>query len=92
MKNGDAITLPERLRTWAEIQANAGGFDDLGEYVSHVLREERRRLEQEALELQLIKAIESGPPRRVTDADWKAVKDLAKKAAAKKKPRHAVKR
>jgi antitoxin ParD1/3/4 len=87
MRNGDAIKLPENLRTWAQAQAVVGGFDNVDEYVSHVLRDERKRLAKEALD-----ALDSGPATPMTDADWEEMMELARKGPQKpKRKRHASK-
>ncbi len=91
MKNGDAITLPETLRTWVEIQAAVGGFESVDEYVSQVLREERRRQAHEAIEKKLLASIASGPATPMTEADWEELRELARSGPTKKK-RHASKR
>lgn len=81
MPSNSTITLPGKLREWAEAQANLGGFEDVHEYVGQVLRDERKRQSLESLELKLLDAINSGPASPMGPKDWKELKRLARRGS-----------
>ena len=91
MKNGSDITLPKSLRNWAEAQATLGGFDNVDEFISQVLREERKRLALDSIEQKLLDALDSGPASPMTASQWKELRQLAR-VGPKSKKRHAAKR
>ncbi len=83
------ITLSDKLKNWAQTQAQLGGYDSIDEFVSQVLREERKRQSIESLELKLLEAVGSGPARLMSDEDWKTLKDVARRGKKGSK-RHAA--
>lgn len=64
------ISLGERLKSFIEEQAAAGGFARPDEYVSAVLNAERRRKAQNELEELLLEGLNSGPPIEATEEFW----------------------
>jgi antitoxin ParD1/3/4 len=60
------ISLPTELRAFIEERARLGGFHSVSEYMRDVMRQERRRVEQEKLERLLLEGLESGEPIPVT--------------------------
>lgn len=78
MAASTTITLPNKLKDWAQTQASLGGFESVDEFVGHVLQDERQRQARESLELKLLEAINSGPSCPMTESDWKQLKQLAR--------------
>ena len=65
------ISLPEKIQTFVEAQANAGGFSTTSEYICHLILQEQKRLaQQEQVESLLLEGLESGEPIEVTDEWW----------------------
>ena len=70
------ISLPEKIQTFVEAQATAGGFSTISDYICHLILQEQKRLvqqelaQQEQLESLLLEGLESGDPIEVTDEWW----------------------
>ena len=81
------ISLPSPLKKYVEAAAKAGDYSTPSEYVRELIREDeqRRAAAQEALEQQLLKAME-GPLYEITEEDLNApdfIERLRKKLANK---------
>lgn len=83
------ISLPESMKTFIEDEVSSGGYGTASEYFRELVREAKRRKEEERLERKLLEALESGPATPMTKKDWDAIKERglkrieAKKAAKK---------
>lgn len=64
------ISLPEKLKAFAEDQATKAGFNGVSEYLQALLEEESQRWSDPQIEAELIKGLESGPPIEVDDEFW----------------------
>ena len=64
------ISLPESMRTYIEDTVTRGGYSTASEYIRQLVREDQKRAAKERLEVLLMEAIESGPSREMTAADW----------------------
>jgi hypothetical protein len=81
------LTLPEGMKTWLAQEAARAGLATPADFVVELLRQEQERVADEAaLEQELLKGINSGPPVPVTEADWEARKRrLAERLAAERR-------
>ena len=79
------ISLPEALRDFVEERVAAGGYDDAGEYVRALIREDRLRHSNSIVEAKVLEGLASGPPVEATDAYWKSVKAKVRHAGAGRK-------
>jgi antitoxin ParD1/3/4 len=77
------LLIPSELRTFIEEQARLGGFHSVSEYMRDVMRQERRRVEQERLERLLIDGLESGDPIPVS-------RDYFERKLAELTSRHSI--
>lgn len=81
------VSLPESLRRFAEERA-AKGYSSVSEYFRELLRDDRRRLAQEQLEVKLLEGLDSGAPVEVTPKFWKDLRVRVRERASRKpKPR-----
>ncbi len=68
------LTLPAALETWVQTQSKEEGYSDLSEYVCELLKRERIRKERDEIDKQLIKSLNSGPAKVMTDEAWKELR------------------
>lgn len=68
------ISLPEVMREWVEERIKAEGYGTASEYFRHLVRQDQKRQARKDLETQLLEALDSGPSREMTRADWDAMR------------------
>jgi antitoxin ParD1/3/4 len=68
------ISLPETMREWVEERTKAEGYGTASEYFRHLVREDQKRVARKELEASLLEALDSGPSREMTRADWDAMR------------------
>jgi antitoxin ParD1/3/4 len=66
------VSIPTSLKYYVEAQVRAGGYSTPSEYVRTLIREDRKRKTEEALEKALLEGLSSGPPLEADRALWDA--------------------
>jgi len=64
------ISLPESMRAFIDEQVSTGGYSTASEYIRELVRAEQKRASGDWLDRILIQQVESGPPRKFTQAEW----------------------
>ena len=64
------ISLPEEMRYFVEEQVTQQGYSTASEYIRHLIRQERERVEQKKIEQLLLEGLNSGEPINITDEWW----------------------
>jgi antitoxin ParD1/3/4 len=83
------ISLPESMKQFIDEEVSNGGYGTTSEYFRELVREAKKRKEEEQLEKLLLQALESGPATPMTKQDWEAIRNRglarikAKKASKK---------
>lgn len=80
------ISMPDDMRLFVERQVSEAGFGTTSEYVRSLIREAQRRVDDEALQRQLLEGLR-GETLELTPADWQAIRNEALKRATKRKAR-----
>ena len=79
-----SISFPESVREFIEEQVSAYGFGTASEYLRELVLQDKKRKEQEKLEVMLLKAMESGNRIEVTAEYWERKKaELTARCGAK---------
>ncbi|GAC1339517.1 MAG: type II toxin-antitoxin system ParD family antitoxin [Isosphaeraceae bacterium] len=65
-----SISLPDEIKEFVEARAASEGYASASDYCLALIREARKRLTKQELELKLAEAISSGPAEPMTRADW----------------------
>lgn len=65
------ISMPESLGAFVKQRVAKKGYGNTSEYFRQLVREDRKRTEDERLEALLLEGLASGKPVRVTDAWWR---------------------
>jgi antitoxin ParD1/3/4 len=68
------ITLPQNLQEFVVTRVSEGGFSSVSEYVGELIRADQQHSSWAAVEAEVIKGIESGPPEPMTDKDWAEIR------------------
>lgn len=71
------ISLRPADKKWVAKQLRTRGFATASEYVRHLFRLDRAQ--QEAIEIELLKGLESGPATAMTPRDWSDIRKESKK-------------
>lgn len=69
------ISLPESMKNFVEEEVSSGGYGTASDYFRELVREAKKRKEEERLEKLLLEGLESGQPSPMTKADWEAIKE-----------------
>lgn len=85
MRSSLNISLPATMKAWVERQVADGGYATPSEYIRELLREEQKRKLRDEIDRKLLEALESGPARDLTEADWGRIRRrvLTKKRATR---------
>ncbi len=83
------ISLPASMKQFIEEEISSGGYGTASEYFRELVREAKKRNEEERLEKLLLEALDGGPATRMTKKDWEAIKErgLARLQRTKKAPK-----
>ena len=68
------ISLPEEMRSFVEEQVTQQGYSTASEYIRHLIRQERERVEQKKIEQLLLEGLDSGELINITDEWWEQKK------------------
>ena len=83
-----SISLPATMKTFIEQEVQDGGYSTPSEYFRELVRDAKRRKEEEQVEKLLLQALES-PATPMTKDEWEAIKQrgierIRQKKAGKK--------
>jgi hypothetical protein len=92
MQSKLSLNLPAHLRGWVEAQATAQGFATPGEYVRHLLAEQRRSAVREAIDRRLLHALDTNEYFKLTDKHFQQLDEKLVALAKPSRRRHAAKR
>ena len=88
-----SLQLPAHLQTWVEAQATAQGFASAGEYVRHLLTEQRRAAARDAIDRKLLHALDTNEFFELTDEHFRQLDErLVERVKSRPQKRHATKR
>jgi antitoxin ParD1/3/4 len=79
------ISLPEDLKQFAIRRSRTAHYGTPSDYIRSLIREDSQRLEQERLEVELMKGLKSGKGIRMTPASWKKMRAEAVKIIKSKR-------
>jgi antitoxin ParD1/3/4 len=79
------ISLPSSMREFIEQEVSEGGYSTPSEYMRELVREAKRRREEERVEKLLLEAIDSGPATAMTKQDWAQIKQRGLERIRQKK-------
>jgi antitoxin ParD1/3/4 len=68
------IALPAEMKDFVRDAVTQGGYSSASEYIRDLIRQEQKRQTETKLETLLIKGLDSGPMREITDKDWEALR------------------
>ena len=71
------ISLPVDLKQFAIQRSRTAHYGTPSDYIRGLIREDLQRLEQERLEVELMKGLKSGKGIRMTPASWKKMRTEA---------------
>jgi len=80
------IALPESLKEYVQQQMAQGGYSSVSEYIRELIRADQKERAREALELEILRGLDSGQSKTFTSEDWEAVRQEVRKRAAAKNP------
>jgi antitoxin ParD1/3/4 len=79
------ISLPEDLKQFAITRSRTAHFGTPSDYIRGLIREDLKRLEEERLEIELMKGLKSGKGIPITKGAWKWMRtEAAKRIRAKR--------
>ena len=79
------ISLPEDLKQFVKKRSRTAHFGTPSDYIRGLIREDLQRLEQERLEVELMKGLKSGKGIPMTTDAWKKLRAEATKRITSKR-------
>ena len=79
------ISLPEDLKQFVKKRSRTAHYGTPSDYIRGLIRDDVRRLEQERLEQELLKGLQSGKGIRMTPEAWQRLKAEAAKIITSKR-------
>jgi antitoxin ParD1/3/4 len=76
------IAIPEQLKSFVQRQVERRGYSSVSEYVRDLIRGDQERQAIAALEVDILKGLESGPSTPMTQEDWQAIRHEVRSRAA----------
>jgi len=81
------IAIPEQLKSFVQRQVERRGYSSVSEYVRDLIRGDQERQAIAALEVDILKGLESGPSTPMTQEDWQAIRhEVRHHAATRQQP------
>jgi len=71
------ISLPEDLKQFVKKHSRSAHYGTPSDYIRGLIREDIQRLEQERLEVELLKGLKSGKSTPMTPQAWKRLRKTA---------------
>ena len=68
------ISLPSSMKSFVEGVLEKDGYSTTSEYIKTLIRRDQNEREKEQLEIELVKAINSGELRELNDEVWNSIK------------------
>lgn len=79
------ISLPEALKDYVKERVAEEGYSNPSDYVRALIREDRKRREEQKLEALLLEGLNSGPAEEITAGDWADLRsELRQRVAARR--------
>lgn len=78
------IAIPDSLKEYVQRQIAQGGYSSVSEYVRELIRADRKVKARQALEVEVLRGLESGEAEPLTVEDWDAIREEVKKRHAKR--------
>ncbi len=75
------IVLPEPVRQFVESEVASGKFHGADEYIVSLIQKAQEQKVKKQIDQSLIAALDSGPPRELTDAVWTEISRQAAQRA-----------
>ena len=79
------ISLPEDLKQFVKKRSLTAHYGTPSDYIRGLIREDLKRLEEDRLEVELLKGLKSGKGIRMTKDAWKKLKAEAAKRIRSKR-------
>jgi antitoxin ParD1/3/4 len=76
------IAIPEQLKAFVQRQVERRGYSSVSEYVRDLIRDDQGRQTIAALEVEIIKGLESGPGTPVTKEYWEGLRQQVRDRTA----------
>ncbi len=78
------IALPENLKLFVQNQVEIGSYSSASEYIRELIRKDQKERAREALEIEILKGLDSGEAMPMTADDWQVIREEVKKRYAKR--------
>ena len=79
------IAIPKQLKDFVQRQVKQRGYSSVSEYVRDLIREDQGLQTLAALEVEVIKGLESGQSMPMTKKDWQNIREEVSRRAATSK-------
>ena len=79
------IAVPDSLKEYVQQQVAQGGYSSASEYIRELIRADQKDRARQALEVEVLRGLESGETQPLTEGDWDAIREEVKKRHAKRK-------
>lgn len=79
------IAVPDSLKDYVQQQVAKGGYSSASEYIRELIRADQKERARQALEVEVLRGLESGEAEPLTVDDWDAIREEVKKRHAMKK-------
>lgn len=83
------ISIPAPMKGWVDTAVSVAGYGTASEYIRELVRQDHERRVKDAINAELIASVESGPARKVADADWKSLRSRLRAQDARRRVRRA---
>jgi antitoxin ParD1/3/4 len=79
------VALPRSLKEYVQEQVSLGGYSSVSEYLRELIRADQKYKAKEALEVEILKGLDSGEAIPMTALDWLEIREEVMK-------RHSIKK
>jgi antitoxin ParD1/3/4 len=76
------IALPQTMKQFVQQQVARGEYSSVSEYVRDLIRSDQKEKARAALEVEVLKGLNSGDSTPMTDQDWKQIRGEIRKRHA----------
>jgi len=81
------IALPENMKQFVQEQVARGGYSSVSEYIRDLIRSDQKEKARAALEVEVLKGLQSGKSSAMTDDDWQEIRaEIRNRHARRKQP------
>ncbi len=78
------IALPDTMKQYVHDQVAQGGYSSVSEYVRELIRTDQTQKARQALEVEILKGLNSGESSPMTDDDWQAIRQEVRRRHAQR--------